>query len=164
MSYTSQGFFVEITCVDKAQRRSKIVYKLQSTTAADAATDSAAFIALFVTVTNAIVAGYHILQKFSNDAFSVPVIGTFNSVKAVVSGTVVGNPTKSVILNIPNPVDGIFAGGAGTPAYNVVDIADSDLSDYAAAFGTGGQVYISDGELLDAMTKGVRVTRSLRNP
>jgi hypothetical protein len=164
LAYVSAGFFLEVTVVDNSQVKSVLEYQMTGANYAAVTSDAPTVLNALAAVSDSNISGYHLVEKFYNDAFAVPTTGRSNKEKAVVSGFIDGNPTKSAVYAIPNPTDTIFAGAPGTRNYNVVDIADTALAAYSALFQTGGKCYISDGEVLGAVKSGVRVTRSSRNP
>jgi len=165
MANQSAGFFLEVTLVDSSNTKTNMEFELVATVYADVLTDVVIILNALVAVTRSVIAVYRIVQKWYDDAFVVPTVGRTNKEKAVISGIVEGNPTKSVVFSIPNPQDTLFAGAIGTRNFNVVDTGDAALITYKGLFGAGGQCLLSDGEELDAvLTGGVRVTRSSRNP
>jgi len=167
MSVTLHGAFVAMTVVDGAQKSSIVTLELRGVTDAHWAASAAAIVDAYQALTDAIVVGYHIVKKYSVDGADPTGAVGFNSMKAVLSATVDGNPLKKVSLDVTDPAVGMWSGAEGTPGFNVVNIAYSPLVTYtdlfkAAAGNTGG--YISDGESIQAVVDGVRVSRGRRNP
>jgi hypothetical protein len=160
---TFDKFELSVTVVDESSVDSVLSYELTAATYAAAVTDSAAIVAALEAVTQSAVKGQRISGVYYDSAFAAPTSGRSNSEKAVVTGLISGVPTKSAVFAIPNPEDTLF-GAPATRAFNVVDLTDAALIAYGALFQTGGKALISDGEVLGALVKGVRVTRSSRQP
>lgn len=161
MAIQALGLFLSVTVIDNSNVKSVLKYKFATSTYATALTDAGTVIAALEAFTNLQVKGYAVETRFYDDAFTA---GAGNAkVKGVVSGVISGNPTKSADYTVPDPVDAVL-GTPGTRGYNVIDTANSIVSDYSALFQSGGKVKISDGEVLGNVTGGKRVTRGSTNP
>jgi hypothetical protein len=140
----------------------------EATLHADALADLAAIVALLDPITNAAVQGYTVRTVYEEDAFAFPTgdsqVENIARVVALIDGAEVG---KTVNIEIPAPVDGIFMGSAGKP-YNIVDVGDSALFAYTDGVyaTTGGLAYISDGETIadtNALVSGKRIHKKSKN-
>jgi|EndMetStandDraft_4_1072995.scaffolds.fasta_scaffold102740_3 hypothetical protein len=140
----------------------------EATTYADALTDMAAIVALLVPITNARVQDYYVKTVISEDAFAFPTgdsqVENVARIVALLDSDEVG---KTVNIEVPAPVDGLFMGSAGKP-YNIVDVGDSALFAYTDGVyaTTGGLAYISDGETIadtNALVSGKRIHKKSNN-
>jgi len=129
-------------------------------TAADhatAVTDSATIVAALNAVSNAVISGYAIRTKMSENAFAYPAAGIENEDKASISVLLDGLGNKKANVKIPAPVIGLFTAASGAGA-NVVDISDPDLLTYLAIFESGNEATLSDGETMDVPLTGKRIS------
>lgn len=154
MALVAGGFTLLITVVDSAGDKTTRSYQLTAATAADAATEGAALVALFDPLTEGVISRYAISQQFIEDAFAYPAGGVEVENTAQILGRIDGDPTKTASFNIPAAAGGIFVATTG-PNRNVVDMADAAVVAFLAEFATGGTALISDGEALDPTTPGV---------
>lgn len=104
-------------------------------------------------VTDSVVAGYSINQKFINDALTLPASGVQNENQAIITATIVGQPNKSASVTIPGAKIAIFTNTSGKGA-NIVNMGNTALQTYLGIFDpTGGnEAFISDGEQIVALS------------
>jgi len=150
------------TLVDNGGNVTTKRYELRSADATEAAADTAAIIAALNAVTNAVMSSYRYGEEFKENAFAFPAAGIENEDKASITCLLTTSGAKKGNLKIPAPVIGIFQGASG-PSANIVDIGDTDLGTYADLFKTGGEAFISDGEDLDEMMSGKRISAKSQN-
>jgi len=132
-------------------------YRLRSVDFAAAVIDTAAIIAALAAVSASTIVGYRINDVFHEGSVSYPAAGVENEDKASVTVLLTTGGGKKANLKIPAPVIGIFQGTSGYKA-NIVDTADADLLTYLDLFKSGGECYVSDGEDLDEIMSGKRIS------
>ena len=162
MALTSAGWWLTCTLVDNGGNVTTKRFQLRSADAATALTDSAAVIAALNAITNAVMSSYRYGEEFKEDAFAFPAAGIENEDKASITCLLTTTGAKKGNLKIPAPVIGIFQGASG-PSANIVDIGDTDLGTYADLFKAAAECYISDGEDLDEMMSGKRISAKSNN-
>jgi len=159
MAATAHGFFLAMTAVDGGENPSVVTLGMSASTYAQAVGAAPGIVAAYQAITNSVIVGYHVIEKWSVDGADATDATELNSKKAKMTASVYLNPLKNVSLSVVNPVDGIFAGGVGTDGYNVVDVADAALVTYTDFFknaaGTGG-LFVSDGERILNLLRGRR--------
>jgi len=160
MALVTNNFWLTISLADNGANVSTKTYQLQAADFATATTDAATIIAALNGVTNSVIVGYSLSERFIENAISYPAAGVENEDKASITGLLVGG-IKKANFQIPAPVISMFQGATG-PAANIVDVSDAALVVYADLFDTGGEAYISDGELLDFMLSGSRISAKSR--
>jgi len=158
MALVADGFLLAVTLVDNGGNEGTMRYDLRSADHATALTDTAAIIAALNALTNAVIRRYAIHTKYRENAFAYPAAGVELEDKASLSVSLDG-VDKRANLKIPAPVIGMFAASSG-PGANVVDVLDADTLTYVALFETGAEAYISDGEDVDALLSGKRISSS----
>lgn len=165
MALGSSGFFGTVTLVDNGGNTSTLTYDLTAVTIGAAQTDMGDIVTRLAAVTDGVVKGYSVGERYAESALSLPAGGVQVENTAVISSLISGTVDKYATIRIPAPKATIFVGSSGSAA-NVVDAADSDLGAYLATFTSGGEATVSDGEVLDtisaAHTKGKRVHRASR--
>jgi len=162
MSLDSNGWWLRCSLADNGANITTKRYQLTSATAAEAATDVAAIIAALNAITDAVMVSYAYGEEFVESAVSYPAAGIENENQASITALLTTGGGKKANFKIPAPVIGIFVAASGSSA-NVVDISDTDLGTYAALFESGGEAYISDGEILDSLMSGKRISAKSNN-
>jgi len=157
MALTAGRWYTSITLKDTGGKSSVLRYE-QSAPADDAAARAAslALVTDLVAVTNAKVFAYHTYQVFEDDAWTLPAAPAEVEMKAAIAVGVENYPTKTAVLYIPAPKDGIFVGASGSN-YDIVDNTDADLIAYLANFDSEALFYVSDGEQMDGFKSGQRI-------
>jgi hypothetical protein len=150
MALVSVGFELVVTWADTGDNRTTRTYDLVEAAYADAATDAAALIAAEVAISDAVVVGYGLKQKFLNNAFALPAAAEIEN-QAFFAGKINGDPTDSAILSVPAPKPAIFTAATG-PGYNIVDMGNTLVNTFIDMFDTGGTAQLSDGETWDPTT------------
>ena len=157
MALVSDGFWLSVSLVDYGGNQTNKRWKMTAATAAAAVTDAATVLAALDAVTDAVISGYSIDNKFVEDALALPA--TINPVSVVASNTayIDDEGQKKANFQIPAPNIGIFVAAIGDGA-DIVDGTDVAFMAYKALFDTGEQLFISDEETLGGFLRGVRVT------
>lgn len=141
-------FELVLEIADNSGKTTKKTFELQSATAADAATDSAAVIAAVNPVTAGVIKSYSINHIYVENALVLPASGVENENQALLSIRLASDPTKYASFAIPAADPAIFVAASGAGA-NVVDTGNADLNTLVELFTNGNECYISDGELAD---------------
>jgi len=150
------GFFLTVTLYDRNQDDVTLTYELRSADFAAAETDALVVLAALDAVTKDVQAAYSVGKRYVQDSIVLPIEGE-NQIKARVAYRLAdgqGNET----FDIPAPEESIFVTLTGK-SNNIVNVGKDTLITYANLFkATGGKCFISDGESLDAMTDGRKVS------
>jgi hypothetical protein len=167
MALVSVGYTLSVDLRDTSNTSTILRYELTSPDFSTAQTDATAILTALQTITTSVVYTYTLCERYAEDAFNLPA-NAENAIKAEVTGRLSGTGAGTASFRVPSPVDAIFVGSTGS-AYNVVDIANTDLIAYATIFETGQQATISDGQTFaapvgTALNGGRRISRRSRNP
>lgn len=156
MAIQSEGYFLTVTLADTSNSQSTLEYELQATDAPTAVTDSATIIGLLEAVTDSVVIGYSVREKFFEDTIALPADAE-NAVKASVTVQLKDTSSKAN-FRIPSPTDSIFnsASGAG---YNQVDTDNADVQAYAGMFLSTAQAALARGQFIAALPTSVLAGR-----
>lgn len=161
MALVSDGFSLTVQLKDTGDNSTTRTYELTAATAAAAATDAATIMADLDALTNAVIVGYTIGERFVEDALTLPTSAEVENC-AEISAYIVGSPTKTATVNIPAPVPGIFVGTSGKN-FNIVDTSDTLVQNFLAHFGNAGEATLSDGEIINPTTaSGKRIHKKSR--
>lgn len=162
MALVESGYSLNVSLVDNGANVTVKTFDLDAADMAEATTQTATVLAEIAKVSDAVVKGYSIAQRFVEDALVLPAGGVQIENQASIVASLYGNPSKFVALYIPAPKSTIFVAQSGKAA-NTVDITDPDVISYAGLFAnTGGIAYISDGERIGALIGGKRIHRGSR--
>ena len=155
MALTAGRWFGVVIMVDTGNQRTTRRVELDSPLD-DAAARAAmlAFVTDLAAVSDCVVASYHVYQEFIEDALTLPAAAQLEN-QALLTFSIVDEPTKAATFSIPAPKIGIFAGATGEQS-NTVDAADTDLEALVANFTSEDLLLVSDGEQADALVRGRR--------
>ena len=159
MAFVTTGFFLDVTLVDYGANETHKSWEMTAANAAAAVTDAATVVAALEAVTDAEAISYSIRQNYIEDTFVAPTIVNPVSVVASITALIDGAGNKKANLSIPSPSITIFQDTTGDAA----DLVDgAAVATYLALFQTGGELLISDGEVLGDFLRGIRVTQKRR--
>ena len=159
MALTSAGFLLTVTLKDSAGDASVMRFELTAANAAAATTDAAAILPLLQALTDGVVAGYSISERFIEGAFAHPAGGVEVENRAVVVCQITNKPGKTTNLVIPAAKSEIFVSTVG-PQRNSVNTTNAALLAYATIFGAAGKATVSDGETISQpLISGRRIHR-----
>jgi hypothetical protein len=160
MAFVAYGFLGHITIADNNAKQTTKTYLLRSADASEAATDIVAIKDALVACIDGVVLGYGVMQRWTNDAVTFPASGILVTDQALVDVAIEDEPLKTATFSLPTPKPSMFNGTIGDPA-KIVNVGSSNtaLVTYANLFKSTGKAFISDGENLDYMKKGRRVSR-----
>lgn len=141
-------FELVVQIADNSGKTTKKTFELQSATAGDAATDSAAILAALGAITAGAIKSYSINQVFVENALVLPASGVENENQALLTIRLASDPTKYGTVAVPAADPAIFVATSGAGA-NTVDTGNADVNTFVALYTTGNEAYLSDGELAD---------------
>lgn len=122
-------------------------YRLNEPAYADAATDAAALLAATAALSDCVVSGYSLNQKFIENALTLPAAAQ-NENQAIFSGLIDGDPTDSATASIPGIKNSLMAAATGK-ANNIVNMAGA-VNTWRDMFTAAGVATLSDGEAWEA--------------
>lgn len=149
------GYFVTITLIDRNEDKATLEYELR---AADEAAALAAVNTIIIALTNASqarVIGYNVQKRFYNDTPTIPTAGELQ-VKARISFKIADSRDYET-LDIPAPEETVFLAVTGK-ANKIVDVTKPLVTAYTDLFKSTGVAFISDGESLETISEGRKVT------
>lgn len=164
MALTTEGFELSISVADNGANVSTLSWKANTAVVTDfasAQTQRAALVTDLDAITNGIIIGTRLTEVQYEDTIVYPAAGIENEDKASISYLIQGT-NKVGNLKVPAPVIGAFVNTTG-PSANVVNIAATVVTDYAANFMTTGGWFVSDGESLGTVLKGKRISAKNNN-
>lgn len=150
------GFFLTITIMDTQGDTSQLRYEMQSADFATALTDAGTVLTAVNAMTDGVITSYQIAQVMDEDSVSFPANADVSQRASLTFQ--LANSAKKASLQIPAPAQAIFQATSG-PGNGIVDSTSAPIALYAPLFQSGGQLYISDGELSDFFLRGKRTTR-----
>lgn len=167
MALVSRGYFLTVQVADQGNNKATLRYDLTSETMAEALTDSLTVVAALNGVTDAVVKGYNVGEKYEEDAFVYPGSKVEIENQALITAMIDIAGDKYTNVRIPAPPDAIFMGASGDQ-YNQVNPSNAALGTYLGLFvNTTGVCQISDNEYLKVpgitTVKGKRIHRGSRN-
>lgn len=164
MAIVSAGFELSISLVDNGGNSTTLTWQANPAVVTDYATAQAQrdlLVTDLQAVSNSVIVGTRLAEVEYEDSVAYPVAGVENEDKASVT-YLIQDTNKKGNLKIPAPVIGIFVNASG-PSANVVDVADAALVAYTDNFRTTGGWLISDGESLQTVLKGKRISAKNNN-
>lgn len=162
MALVSDGFRLTVTLVDTGANTTSKTFDLTAADYATALADSAAIMASLNGVTDALVKGYSIAERYIENTPGLPLAAEISD-RASVLVQLASNPFKKETIEIPAPIAGMFQGASGD-AWNLVNVANAALGTFLAHFALGAEATISDGETIETPAlKGKRIHVASRN-
>lgn len=167
MAIVSSGFWVTMTLADHGGNTSTLQFQCDPATVADFAAAVAAAAALWTdldALTDAVLTGYNIAERYYNDAIALPAGGVENEDKASITYSI-QDTNKKGNLKVPAPINTagvVFIGTSGASA-NQVATTSTAIQNYADNFRTAGAFLISDGEKLNQVLVGKRISAKSNN-
>lgn len=167
MALVSNGWYGTVTLADHGDNRSTMKFQFDPATTADFAAALAAMANLVAdldAITDAEIVGYTVTEDFYENAIALPAAGVENEDKASVTYSIDGTKKKGN-FKIPAPVsagaNNLFGTTGG--AANQVNTSSTVLQAYADNFRTAGNFLISDGEKIDILLVGKRISAKNNN-
>lgn len=161
MALVSGGFFLEVGLVDYGGNQTSKRYEMTAADYDTAITDLPIVMPALINMTDAVIASYSVQERYVEDALSLPATVNPVSVKAVMTAYINDAGDKKASFDVPSPKIGIFQTAIGAGA-DIVDAADAAVIAYVSLFQTGGQLLISDGEVMGGFIGGIRTSQTRR--
>lgn len=149
------GYFVTVSVMDRNEDKATLTYELRGADEATALVDVATIVTNLKVVSQVEVLGYNVQKRYYNDAIIIPAAGELQT-KARIAFRIAGSPEYET-LDIPAPDEDIFLGLNGKNN-KIVDTADNGVINYTNMFKSTGICFISDGESLEQVSEGKKVS------
>lgn len=149
------GWKATVQIMDRGEEKASLLVELRSATHAAAVTDIQAWIIAFYQVSQCEVLGFNLMQGFVNDAIIIPADGQLQE-KARIAFRLEGT-SEYETLDIPAPKDTVFLDVNGANS-EIVDVNDASVLAYTNLYKSTGIAFISDGEALEEISRGERVS------
>jgi len=146
MALVSDGFDLRINLADTGGKIFPLLYNLVAADEAAANTAAGTILTRLDAITDMVVAGYSVAERYVEDALVLPTTPPVEGEnKARLVLRLEDDPRKKVTIEIPGATAGLYQAISG-PGWDTVDLADTALQNYVAIFHPGGLATISDGE------------------
>lgn len=154
-SGNGNGYFLTVTGIDRNSDDTTLTYELRSADYATALADALIIIGLLEAVSQLEVTAYSVATRYVEDAIVQPLTGE-SQIKARV-GCRLSDGQGNTTFDIPAPEETIFVSTVGK-GNNIVNTENVALNNYANIFKATGKAFISDGESMDVLTEGRKVS------
>ncbi len=163
MALVVAGFYVNYQFVDNSGKSTHRRFQLAATDIAGATTAEGTLRPLVLALTDAKLKSYQLGVVYSEDALTLPAMSVQNENVGHLVMPIYAKPRKSATWDIPAVKDALFSNTTG-PDADKIDMTNTDLLNFIAAIGNGGQAKISDGEVVTAVgARGERAHRKNRH-
>jgi hypothetical protein len=149
------GYFVTISVMDRNEDKAVLTYELRAADEAGAIAAVATILTEIGKVSQVVILGYNIQKRYFNDAIIIPAAGELQ-IKARIAFRIANSPEYET-LDIPAPDEDIFLALNGKNN-SIVDTADLAVISYTNMFKAVGICFISDGESLEQVSEGKKVS------
>lgn len=159
MAIVTKGFELSITVTDNGANTSTLSWEANTAVVTDFATAQAqrdALLADLVAITDSVVTGTRLSEVQYEDSIAFPPAGVENENKASIS-YLIQDTNETGNLKIPAPIIGIFVNPTG-PSANIVNVGATELVNYTDNFRVTGGWYVSDGQHLQTVKAGKRIS------
>ena len=151
-----------VTLIDNGGNSSTLQFHMRDATYILAEASAPIVLAALAAVTNSVIAGWTLQQRYSEDSFAYPGAGIENEDKASITVQLAGAGNGKANLKVPAPVIGAFLDIVG-PGANQIDVTDVAVLAYVGLFAAGGKCFISDGETVLNIVSGKRISAKSNN-
>jgi len=149
MALGTTGFKLVVSLIDAGRDQSNLTFDLVAATYADAITASGTILGLLAAVSDGVVKGYSVIEKFVEGALVLPASTVELENRALITCQINNDPLKTATVTIPAGVIGLYQAATGA-GHNLIDVNDADLLAYINIWQvTGALAKLSDGEYLD---------------
>lgn len=165
MAFVSTGFEVTITIIDKGSNITTKTLGVRGADFDEATTNALAYRVALTNVMASVITGFRVSEVYAEDTLVLPTGDTaINSMQAILSGLIEGDPLKRATWTIPGPLPLVFNSTTAGENYDIVNPANSFVLALTNQYKAAGSVFISDGEDLAASpdVRGVRRTTKRR--
>jgi len=149
------GYFATVTIMDTGEETATLTVELRAADEAAALTAMTTWMTNFRLVSKCEILRYNLQRRYINNAIAIPTAAQLQE-KARISFRL-ENTSEYETLDIPAPRDTVFLADVGA-ASEIVDIADNAVGSYTDLFKSAGIAFISDGESLEELKDGERVS------
>jgi len=149
------GYFVTLTVIDRNEDKATLEYELRANDEAEALSETSAVITALTNASQCIVIGYNVQKRFYNDSIVVPSAGELQ-VKARIAFRL-ADSREYETLDIPAPEETLFMTLTGK-GNKIVNVNSALVTGYTNLFKAAGSCFISDGETLEEISEGRKVT------
>ena len=164
MALVTKGFELSISVADNGANISSMTWEANTAVITDLVTAQASrdsLVADLKALSDSIVVGTRLSEVQYEDAVAYPPAGIENENKASITYLIQGTNDKGN-LQVPAPKIGAFVAPAG-PSANIVNVAATIVTDYCDNFRTTGGWFVSDGQSLQTVLKGKRISAKNNN-
>lgn len=149
MALVSDGFELRVNLKDTGGKTFPMYFDLVAADAAAAATAAGTILTRIGNVTDCVVSGYAISERFIENALVLPTAPSVEGEnRARIVLQIDGNPLKKHTMEIPGAAADLFNAISGD-GYNQVNVSVTELQDFVSTFHPGGLALVSDGENID---------------
>jgi hypothetical protein len=141
------GYFLTVQMIDRNEDPTSKEYELDVADYAEALGAALEVIGDLPLVSDCEIVGYHVGQRFVENAIVVPTVGEAQTKARLIIRLAGGN--KKATIDIPAPKETIFMALTGK-ANKVVNVTNTDVLDFLQNFEAAGTAFISDGEKMAA--------------
>lgn len=161
MALVSVGWYLTVTLADNGGNQTTKTYALRGADEIAAQADAAAIRAALNALTDSVEVAYAVSDRYENDDIVYPAAGIENENKLSMTALLDG-ANKKANLKVPAPKIGAFLETSG-PGANICDTTAAIVTDYTDEFKAAGGAYISDGEDLETLLSGKRISAKSNN-
>lgn len=161
MAFVSVGFEATFSILDKGSNVSKKTVRLRGADFDEALANAQAYRVALQNTMASVITGFHVGEVYADDALVLPTGDTaINSMQAIISGLIDGDPLKRATFVINGPLPLVFNSTTAGENYDIVNPANAFVLALINQYKATGSVFISDGESLDPTpdARGVRRT------
>lgn len=146
MPLVSDGFDLIVKLADTGGKTFPMPYQLVAADYAAATAAATTIIGRLNALTDMVVSGYSLSERFIEDALAFPTappVEGENKARLVLQ--IYDQPTKKVTVHIPGAIGLLYQAISG-PGWDSVDLSYPPLAAYLTTWHPGGLATISDGE------------------
>lgn len=150
------GWFLTMTLADNGGNQTTKTYRLRAADEIAAQAAASSIRASLNALTNSVEVAYAVSDRWENDSIVYPAAGIENEDKLSMTALLSG-ANKKANLKVPAPVIGAFIDTTG-PGANICNTVATVVTDYTDEFKLAGNAFISDGEDLEELLSGKRIS------
>lgn len=150
MAFVQTGWQATFQIIDKGSNVSSRTVEIRGADYDAALANAQAYRVALQNVMASVIMGFHIGAIYADDALVLPTGDTaINSMQALLSGLIAGDPLKRASWTIPGPLPLVFNSTTAGENYDIVNPANAFVLALTNQYKAAGSAYISDGEDLD---------------
>jgi len=156
MALTAVGWQLSFTLIDTGNDLSTKTVELAGADYDEALANAVLYLADYAAASLAAITGYSVATVFAEDALTLPTsAGARNSIQAVITADIEGNPLKHGTIVVNAPVADVFVATSGSNS-DVVNAAHAIVTNLVNNYKPANTAYISDGENIDNSAPNIR--------